>query len=38
MGYKQCIHGKKPYYCVGCGGKGICKHGKRKATCRDCGG
>ncbi len=38
MGYKKCIHGKKPYYCIDCGGKGICKHGKIKRTCRECGG
>lgn len=38
MGHKKCIHGKKPYYCIDCGGKGICKHGKQKATCRECGG
>jgi len=38
MGYKKCIHGKRLYVCVDCGGKGICKHGKQKATCKECGG
>ena len=38
MGYKKCIHGKKPYYCRECGGKAFCEHGKHKTQCRECGG
>ena len=38
MGYKKCIHGKRLYYCIDCGGKGICKHGKQKTQCKECGG
>ena len=38
MGHKKCIHGKRPYYCADCGGKGICKHGKQKSRCKQCDG
>lgn len=37
-GPKKCIHGKTPYYCTKCGGKGVCDHGRQKCKCKDCGG
>lgn len=35
---KKCEHGKQPYYCLDCGGKGLCIHKKAKSSCKDCGG
>jgi len=35
---KKCIHGKDPYVCKPCGGKGICIHDKIKSLCKQCGG
>ena len=34
----QCIHNKRKYLCVDCGGPQICKHKKIKYRCADCGG
>ena len=34
----QCIHNKRMYLCVDCGGPQICKHKKIKYRCVDCGG
>ena len=34
----QCIHNKRKYLCVDCGGPQICKHKKIKYRCVDCGG
>ena len=31
-----CIHDKRKYICVACGGGAICPHGRRKTTCRFC--
>lgn len=36
--HPHCEHGRRPYYCIDCGGAGICKHKKQKHHCRDCGG
>ena len=36
--HKKCQHGKDPYICRDCGGKGICKHDKQKHRCKECGG
>ena len=33
-----CPHGKMPYYCIKCGGKGVCEHGKVRSCCKDCKG
>ena len=33
---KKCPHGKQPYYCRDCGGKGICLHGKHRHSCAEC--
>lgn len=35
---KHCEHGRRRYYCVDCGGKGICIHKRRKGRCKDCKG
>ena len=36
---KRCPHGLiSPYYCVRCGGNGICKHKRQKQKCKDCKG
>lgn len=32
----KCPHGKQPYYCAPCGGKGVCEHGKTKSSCGQC--
>lgn len=34
---KKCEHGKQSYYCLPCGGKGVCLHGKMKSGCKECG-
>ena len=34
----QCIHNKRKYLCVDCGGPQICEHKKIKYRCVDCGG
>jgi hypothetical protein len=34
---KKCEHGKQSYYCIPCGGKGVCPHGKIKSGCKECG-
>ena len=33
-----CIHGKRKYNCINCGGKRVCEHGKWKYQCKICGG
>jgi hypothetical protein len=35
---QTCIHGKRRYRCVECGGPSICQHKKLKYTCKDCKG
>ncbi len=34
----KCVHGKKPAYCVDCGGNQICIHKKERSSCVECGG
>ena len=34
----QCIHNKRKYFCVDCGGPQICEHKNIKYRCVDCGG
>ena len=34
----KCIHNRRRYTCVECGGSAICEHGKRKSRCTECGG
>ena len=34
----KCCHEKIKYFCVECGGSGICEHGKQKYGCKECGG
>ncbi len=34
----KCIHGKRKYDCIPCGGKGICEHYKVKRMCVKCKG
>ena len=30
----SCEHGREPYYCVDCGGPGVCEHGRRHGRCK----
>jgi hypothetical protein len=34
----KCIHNRRRYDCVECGGAGICVHKMRKSRCTECGG
>ena len=34
----KCIHNRRRYNCVECGGAGICVHKMRKSRCAECGG
>ncbi|MDC1151840.1 hypothetical protein OAS95_04655 [Pelagibacteraceae bacterium] len=34
----KCIHSRRRYDCVECGGAGICSHKMRKSRCAECGG
>ena len=34
----KCIHNRRRYNCVECGGAGICSHKMRKSRCVECGG
>lgn len=34
----RCVHGRRRYTCVACGGKGICKHKRQRYQCKECGG
>ena len=31
-----CRHNRRQYYCVSCGGAGICEHGKQRRACPSC--
>ena len=35
-GHIMCSHGCRMFYCLQCGGPGICKHGKRNHNCKVC--
>jgi len=34
----KCIHNRRRYDCVECGGAGICSHKMRRSRCAECGG
>lgn len=34
----KCLHNRRRYNCVECGGAGICSHKMRKSRCVECGG
>ena len=34
----KCIHNRRRYNCVECGGAGICSHKMRRSRCAECGG
>ena len=34
----RCVHGRRRYTCVTCGGKGICEHKRQRYQCKECRG
>ena len=38
IGKYKCVHNKRKYLCIDCGGSQICQHKKRKYCCIDCDG